>query len=375
MAITYYVGSIPAYCEELRQKSSQLSDIIHNKSVAKIEFRNGVFDLNGAQSKHPQSVSSFSDIGLGKPLSIEIMSSYSGDVPKKFLGRRPDVMTFSGVKSYLEHAASARMINHIQERAEDYSYMDIGAFEKGSPIVFYTPALHFGSLLCSFELVADTFGKSFSKALTKLFAHAGSLPIFAPAAPFLLAGSIASRYTGKTLHNIFESKAFLSEDITLRFDTPEFPMAVARQWLVCNQKDQDPLMEYAPGFIAGPDGRQVLKLVHRKTGKVYKGKAPFMIVNIDGRDRPELEAFKSKAASAKVLEQFYGNNKSSELNLSILEEALSLYNDFYYLDKIKNIQLSTGTLDKGKDQETEVELLMESYKNNIQRKEILNLQI
>jgi len=75
------------------------------------------------------------------------------------------------------------------------------------------------------------------------------------------------------------------------------------------------------------------------------------------------------------LEQFYGNNKSSELNLSILEEALSLYNDFYYLDKIKNIQLSTGTLDKGKDQETEVELLMESYKNNIQRKEILNLQI
>jgi len=152
-------------------------------------------------------------------------------------------------------------------------------------------------------------------------------------------------------------------------------VAVARQWLVCNQKDQDPLMEYAPGFIAGPDGRQVLKLVHRKTGKVYKGKAPFMIVNIDGRDRPELEAFKSKAASAKVLEQFYGNNKSSELNLSILEEALSLYNDFYYLDKIKNIQHSTGTLDKGKDQETEVELLMESYKNNIQRKEILNLQI
>jgi len=75
------------------------------------------------------------------------------------------------------------------------------------------------------------------------------------------------------------------------------------------------------------------------------------------------------------LEQFYGNNKSSELNLSILEEALSLYNDFYYLDKIKNIQHSTGTLDKGKDQETEVELLMESYKNNIQRKEILNLQI
>jgi len=373
MAITYYIGSIPTYPEELRQKASQLSDFINNKRAPFLEFRNGTIDRQEFQTLNSQANNAFSDIGLGKPLSIEIITSYAGDVPKKILGRRPEVMTVSGVKSHLDYAASARMINHIQARVQDYSYLEIGAFEKGSPIVYYSPALHSGTIFCSFELVADTFGKSFSKTLSRLFAHAGTLPIFAPAAPFLLAGSAASRYTGKALHKIFESKAYLSDDITLRFDTPEIPMSIARQWLVCNQQDQKALMEYKPGLVDGPDGRQHTRLIHRKTGEIYKGKAPYIIASIDGRDRPELESFKSKVASASILERFYGSSNKMNVSLAMLEESLSLYNDFYYMKKIQKLKKSIRVMKKESDQDSEAELLLEAYIKNIQKKEILNI--
>ena len=40
----------------------------------------------------------FEPIGIGKPLSIEILTIYTGDAPKKFLGGKPDLLVVSGVR-------------------------------------------------------------------------------------------------------------------------------------------------------------------------------------------------------------------------------------------------------------------------------------
>lgn len=369
MALIYYFGDVPVERDEAKEKlaTGELKKFALNnlKPQSKITFREGSVlgqDLfNNANLNLPD----YTQIGINKPLSVEILCAYSGDAPQKFLGGKKDIMVVSGVKAYNTYGAAPKAINHIKKKVSDYNYITMGAFDDGSPIVYYSPAVDVSTTFCSFHLVADTFGEETFGFISNLFSSAAGLPIFAPAAPFLLAGSVISGMLGNIGKTLFESKPFMTEDEIFRFDTPGQEISSAKQMVVCNETDKNELKEYRPGLINDGDDTKKPALVSRKHGKAYKGNAPYILINVDGKARPELDAFAPKIATAAILEKYYGLIDKGSQVVDILESAMNLYNDFHFHQRAVSLETEISKMKKNSNDYKRASQILEAYKKNI----------
>ena len=64
----------------------------------------------------------FKEIGVGKPLNIEIATGYTREY-KKFLGDRKDVIVVSGVKNSQTFQGTSRAINIKSEKVNEKKYL------------------------------------------------------------------------------------------------------------------------------------------------------------------------------------------------------------------------------------------------------------
>jgi hypothetical protein len=140
----------------------------------------------------------FVGIGLGKPLTVTIETVYLGDYPDALWWapgfNEDDVLVTSAHKPFQTFAGAPRAVHLLQPRAKRKSLVRANAVGQGSQLVYYSPATVDFSVLFTVELSADrelnaAIGESFGKAV----AAAGSLPVFATAAPFLVAAERPSR--------------------------------------------------------------------------------------------------------------------------------------------------------------------------------------
>lgn len=308
-------------------------------------------------------IPAFSPVGIGKPLAVEIMTVYTGDAPRKFLGGKPDLMVVSGIKSFQTFDTAPRAVNLIVENIEDSKYIEPSAFTDGSPVVYYTPSLDASTVFLSFELVVDSIRKDSITAVSNLFSLAAGLPIFAPANSYLLAGATIVKLVGD-LVNAFESAPFLTGNIDLRFLTSGLPVFQAGHYLMYSDEHAKAFKDYRTGTLNDGFNNLRLALVHKSTGEAYTGAAPYILINIDGRERPELDGFAPKLASAALLEQFYGRNQGKQI-ISTLDKALELYNDMEYRNKAERILEKLGTFDPNSDEYLLARLLFDAYNRNI----------
>lgn len=306
----------------------------------------------------------FTPVGVGKPLLVEILTVYTGDAPHQFLGGKPELLIVSGVKGAQTFDAAPRAINQLEENIKDRQYIGPGAFSKGSPIVYYTDCLDNSTTLCSFELVVDSFRKDTIDSVAKMFASTAGLPIFVPANLYLLAGAVLIKLAGE-LANSFESRPFLADTIDLRFLTSGVPSFKSGHYIVYNDENREEFKNYQIGILNDGFDNLTVALCHRQSGEAYRGNAPYIIVNIDGKNRPDLEGYTPKLASAALLEQFYGKKNRSGQFINTLESALELYNDFTYRKKAEQLLGKIQTLPVGSDEFQLAKLLFEAYINNI----------
>lgn len=328
---------------------------------------------NGHELERSSTTPAFTPVGIGKPLLVEILTVYTGNVPRQFLGGKPDLLVVSGVKGAQTFDAAPRAINQLEEDIKDHQYVQQAAFSKGSSIVYYTDCLENSTTLCSFELVVDSLQKSTIDSVSKMFATTAGLPIFVPANLYLLAGAMLVKLAGE-LVNSFESRPFLSDTLDLRFLTSGVPNFKSGHYVVYNSENRDEFNDYKVEVKNDGFERVEVQLVHQKSGKAYKGEAPYMIVNIDGRHRPDLEGYTPKLASAALLEQFYGKKNRSGQMIQTLESALALYNDFTYRKKAAQLLQKIQTLPVGSTEFLLAKLLFEAYISNI-RNDIFKLEL
>jgi hypothetical protein len=175
------------------------------------------------------------------------------------------------------------------------------------------------------EMVVDSFGGEVFDQLGKLMAAAAGLPVFAPAATYLLAGSVASKIGKKVAEALTETGPFLKADEDIRFDSAGFPVELARFMLFAADNDLVKLKAYQPHVVDDAGNVRVV-LRHRQTGETYSGNVPFVITSLDGRARPEYRDFKPTHASAAMIEQFYGKDALAGV-VGALTDAVTLYND------------------------------------------------
>jgi hypothetical protein len=313
----------------------------------------------------------FTPIGLGKPLSIEMLTVYTGDAPGRGLfGGQPDLLMTSAVRSVETFDAAPRAINQIVPDITDQQYIGPSALAEGCPIVYYKKSVENSTILCSFELITESFSDQVLQQMSALFKSAGSLPVFAPANAYLMAGSFLTKILAQLGTALVQNQPFLHANLDLRFDTPAVPPALARQAILYNDRDGAELLGYKVGLVqVGPD-RQRVALQNEETGEVYQGNAPYIIVSLDGRNRDvELGDWERKLASAAVIERFYGAVDPGGQVVAAVEQAMDLYNDFMYHQKAKQIKEQLAELNPEsetyEEEKQALETLLKAYAGNI----------
>lgn len=364
-------GELGRFRTSLNRRSNALAKdaIPRPRKPAELAFSNGIITADDVISARKDQAPDFQAVGIGKPLSIEIASIYTGDAPGTALGQPPSLLVASAVKSLVTFDVAPRAINQLIGKIEDFTCYVPSALTEGCPVVYYTPALADETLLCSFELVAETFRKTTVEMISKLLASAGGLPVFAPASLYLMAGSALVKIAGDLGKLVLQKQPFLRDDLNLQFATPGIHPSIAHATVIYNQKDEAELTAYKLGRVGLP-GRERQVLIHPQTGEEYRGAAPYMVALIDGRSRPDLASFTPHLATAAVLSRFYKASEDTEARLdTIFTDAMGLYNDYTFRQKAEGLKAQIAALNPEMEnyarEKSRLEKLMNACKDNV----------
>jgi hypothetical protein len=305
----------------------------------------------------------YQGIGVGKPLTIVVESIYVGDYPDAMpwvpYVDRGDVLVTSAHKAFESFDAAPRAVHLLQEKAKRRTFLRAKATHQGSQLVFYSPAVTEMSILFSIELSVDRdFNSQIGEALAKAVTVAGAMPVFAPAAPYLVAAGIAIPIATRAVNMLASPQTFFGENVELNFTRPGVELA-----------QPGALVLHAGGGDAAFDGSYKLGpgfVLRDEKGAPYDGPLPYAVISLDGTERPELEGWSATAASAVLLERFFSSDELISKALEVVTDGMTLYNDMTYREKAA-AALDKSKVLKGAEKKKQQELY-EAYLKNIQTK-------
>jgi hypothetical protein len=108
------------------------------------------------------------------------------------------------------------------------------AFDRGTSLIFYTPAVTDASLTLSLELAFDSFPDEWLEKLSGGLQALSGLPIFLPYAGYLMIGSQLAKFAGDLGRAFLEGDAEFTRTETLDFDLPGFDRPEAAFRIVAN---------------------------------------------------------------------------------------------------------------------------------------------
>ncbi|GLH99918.1 hypothetical protein [Phytohabitans aurantiacus] len=309
----------------------------------------------------------YEGIGFGKPLTIVIEAIYVGDYPDALKWvpgfNVGDVLVTSANKAFHVFDSAPRSVHLLEPRTERRSFIKARASDQGSQLVYYSPAVDTMSILFSVELSSDrdlnsTLGESFAKALST----AGALPVFAPAAPYLVAAGAVIPIAMKAAQLLARPQMFFAEDVELNFQRPGVKLAQPGALVLYPHADESPFSER---YKLGADF--VLRDV--ESGEAYDGPLPYIVISLDGTEHTELKGWSAQAASAELLERFIQPDELISKTLDVVTESLALYNDMQYRHKAAEALDAAGKATGAEKKEEEL-AKYQAYVKNIQNKEI-----
>jgi len=306
----------------------------------------------------------YEGIGIGKPLTIVIETIYLGDypdaVPWMYWEDIGDVLVTSAHKAFESFDAAPRAVHLLQEKAPRRTSLKAKAADQGSQLVYYTPAETRQAILFSVELSVDRdLYKEVGNAFAKAVVAAGALPVFAPAAPYLVAAGIAIPIATKAVNMLARPQTFFAKHLELNLKRPGIELAQPGCLLLSPDTDDGGF----DGYKLGPN-----HVLRDGKGKAYSGKLPYVVISLDGTEQSSLEGWSSTAASAALLERFFSSGEIISDALEVVTESMVLYND------IKYQKMAVEALEKSKGKKgaskTHYEDLYNAYLKNIQTKEL-----
>ncbi len=306
----------------------------------------------------------YQGIGFGKPLTITVESVYVGDYPDavRFTpwAERGDVLVTSAWKPFERFQAAARAVHLLQENAARRSYPKVTATSQGTRLAFYSPAVTEMSIFFSVELTVDRdFSSEVGDALAKAMTGAGALPVFAPVAPYLVAGAVLVPIGMNVAKMLARPRPFFAEDVEVNFTRPGLDVAQTGAYVLYPGGDKKP--------FAGYDKLRGCVL-RDSNGTPYGGELPYVVISLDGTPREKLEGWAATAASALLLERFFAQDALMAEALDVVTSGLVYANDMTYRQKAVEALEKSKTLKGPKKKEQEE--LYKAYVKNIQTKEL-----
>jgi hypothetical protein len=281
----------------------------------------------------------FEPIGMNKPLTIMVRHVYTGKYPKgHFLDKEKDMLVTSAIKGLVTYDAAPRAVNFLRKDVEaETNIRTVAATEKGTPLIFYSPALTEPSSVLTLEMIFDKFPQEIFNTLSTALTGASSVPVFAPANFYLLAAGMVMKLYGRAGESIFDGQAAFRQTEELTFHLPGAALPQA-DFRVVTEDDfrEDDLNKYH----VGSDGRLV-----DSDDRTYKGNHPYMVVSLDGHRTDNFKDFTPTAASAALLDRFFHIREGKEQPLDMLMDAFKLYNDWKFRGKADNIAKELADID------------------------------
>jgi hypothetical protein len=285
----------------------------------------------------------FKPIGMGLPLSIMIRHVYTGRFPKQILGSPVDLLLTSSLKNITAFDASSRAVNFLKHGVGTHSHFDSpAATEQGTPLVCYVPSVTSPGTTLTLDLVFHRFPDDLLNKVASTFTAAAGIPIFLPAALYLLAAGSLVKLAANLGHGIFDGTPDFSPTVELDFDIPGSDTAQAGFWFLVERGFDTAPYKFVPGT----------GLVKKDSGEVYSGDVPHVVISLDGSEQDAFASFAPTMASSAILSRFLDAQDGSSVALDTLVNAMKIYNDYEYRTQAdslkKQIQQVGPTTEEGK---------------------------
>lgn len=306
----------------------------------------------------------FEEIGIGKPLTVQIRHIYTGNKAEGFWGDK-DMLVTSAMRSISTYDAAPRAVNYLVRSAQNNrNFRTVNATEKGTPLICYSPSLTQPSSVVTVEVMFSGFPKETFDAVAQAFNSASSIPVFVPASGYLVAAGLAMKLAGNIGKSLVDGTPALRRTEEITFVTPGSNKATANFILLISDEVSDQtLANYkvtAKGTLARMDDEN----------KLYDGEYPYVIICLDGREVDEYKMFSPTAATAAQLDKFYNINDGSSQPLGTIIDALKLYNDMKFREKASNVAEKLKGMVKGSDEYNNMLVQFQAYVSNIGTKEL-----
>lgn len=334
MSLFYAIGDGLVSRDELVEKSLIGASKVFKKALTKepsraqLEFSSGIATAKNiitatAMNKRGQPVKP-KDIGLGRPLTIEIRHVYPGKYPKSGVGTKKGMLITSAMKGIEVYNGMPRAINFLIKKAKakmPIRYVDPTAI--GTPLIFYSPAVTSLNSTLKIEIAVDDFPEKVFKTLSAVAKKASGIPIFAIASTSLFIAGEILNLAGILGNAIFDRGPKFEEIISVSFDRPGDFVTVADFRLLMDGKHK---RELDNKYKVNNQG----VLVSQENGTPYEGDYPYVVLCFDGRKRDGYKNFTPTAATADILESFYGSEDMQSMSFDVVINAMELYSDWEY---------------------------------------------
>ncbi|MCP4549324.1 MAG: hypothetical protein GY835_22960 [bacterium] len=229
------------------------------------------------------------------------------------------------MKSLTTFNAAPRAVNFMKNDVKaHHSISYAAATDAGTPLVHYAPALTERNTVLTVEFGFDEFPDEIFNMVSGALNQAAGIPLFVSASTYLLAAGAITKLLGNLGSLVFDQASVFKATEPLTFLRPgERPPQADFRLITAEDADRSLLQ----GFRAGPKG-----LVDGE-GRPYSGDLPYVVISLDGRMYDEYKDFAPIAASAVLLDRFYGIREGQEQPLGPLLDALKLYNDWNFRKK------------------------------------------
>jgi len=306
----------------------------------------------------------FKEIGIGKPLAIEIRHVYTGANPEKpgwGEKKRNDLLVTTALKSGTKYKRAPRAVNHLKPKAsKNEDIPTVSAGEMGQQLVYYKKAEVLDKIILDIELTFDKFNQPFYEDLANAFEEAAGIPIFATASAYLIAGSMITRLIGNLGEAIFDGEPVFNQTEEIRLFEPGMPVTRSGYKIVLPDEFETQILK---DYELGPSEYLVNK---NDRSKRYDGPHPYVVLCLDGSPRGEdYEKFSPTLASAELLDRFFNIKEGHAKSLSGVIEMLGLYNDLKWRTKADDTKKKMKQGGLTPEEQNKLKTLHEAYLANI----------
>lgn len=322
-------------------------------------------NINIRGTKKPP-INPFEPIGIGRPLVIRFHTLHVGDLKNGIWNKKQAVLVTSVIKDDVTYEVPPRGIHQIFNNIKDRQTLYPKASNEGTELIYYSKAFDSGRLKFDIEVKADRFNQDVVDDISNTLGQAAGLPVFAPYAPFILAGSQLLKVGGDIINKVIEKIPLLS----FPFDISENIGGIrdtTSGYLIGGNPDE---LYKLKGYKIVQDKMAKGNVYLAKNGRKFKGDIPYIIISIDGRSNQRYDNFKATIASASILKKFYGISENT--NVDNIQTMLGLYSDYNYLNKIRDTEKQIKKT-KDKKESEGLKKLLEAYKANIKNEDMQNI--